>query len=224
MRVSGPLAAAETHAVLNGANAAAVGDGTPDGWEVIQFARATLIGPDTYELTHLLRGQAGTERESHVWPAGSRFVLLDHRVGQIALDPARRGVERHYRIGPAGLAYDDPAFVHLTAAFGGVGLRPYRPAHLRARQEGGDLVFRWIRRSRTEGDDWDAREIPLGEAREAYLLRIIGPSGVVREVETTTPDWRYTAQMRAADGPALRLEVAQLSDRFGPGPFASFAF
>lgn len=224
VRMSGALSSAERLSVLNGANAAAVGDGSPDGWEVIQFATATLTAPDTYELTHLLRGQAGTEREGHVWPAGSRFVLLDHRVGQIALDPARRGMERHYRIGPAGLAYDDPAFVHLTAAFRGVGLRPYRPVHLRMRREGGDMAFRWIRRSRLDGDDWESRDIPLGETREAYLIRVIGASGVMREAETTMPDWRYSAQMRAADGPALRLEVAQLSDRFGPGPFASLTF
>jgi hypothetical protein len=63
-------------------------------------------------------------------------------------------------------------------------------------------------------------EVPLGEEREAYLLRVRRGPEVLREVEVAVPDWTYTAALRAADGPApVTVEVAQLSARFGAGPF-----
>jgi hypothetical protein len=43
---------------------------------------------------------------------------------------------------------------------------------------------------------------------------------VLREVELDAPRWLYSASMRAEDGPGSAvLAVAQLSNRFGPGPF-----
>jgi hypothetical protein len=62
----------------------------------------------------------------------------------------------------------------------------------------------------------------LGEAEERYLLRVTDATGVRREVELTSPHYVYTGALRAADAPGnpFAIEVAQLSDRFGPGPFA----
>jgi hypothetical protein len=58
------------------ANALAIGDGLGD-WEILQFARAELLGPKLWALSRLLRGQAGTDGlMPPVWPAGSRVVLL----------------------------------------------------------------------------------------------------------------------------------------------------
>ena len=48
-------------AFLAGANLCAIGDGTPDGWELFQFRDAELVAEDTYVLRHRLRGQLGTE-------------------------------------------------------------------------------------------------------------------------------------------------------------------
>ena len=226
VRVSGALSSVARGLVLNGANAAAIGDGTPVGWEVIQFAEAELVGEDTYALTRMLRGQAGTDAVApDVWPAGSRFVLLDRAVGQIALSPAARGTELHWRIGPASLAYDHSAYDHHAAAFQGTGLRPYSPAQLRRRVTPDGLALRWTRRTRIDGDGWEAWEVPLGEAWERYHLQIAGPAGVLREAESATPEWLYPRAQWLADaamGP-LRFRVAQLSDRFGPGPYAELA-
>jgi hypothetical protein len=112
--------------------------------------------------------------------------------------------------------------VHRVEAFAGVGLRPYRPAHLGARRlADGSIEFFWTRRTRIDGDTWQGTDVPLGEEQEAYLLRVVRGGLVVREATVGVPRFLYTAADQAADdrdGP-LAFEVAQLSVRFGPGPF-----
>ncbi|WP_102224355.1 baseplate multidomain protein megatron [Acidimangrovimonas sediminis] len=221
----GALSSASMDDVLNGANAAVIGDGTAEFWEVFQFAEATLVAPDTYDLSLRLRGQAGSDGVMPaVWPIGSRFVLLDGAARQISLPLSARGLARHYRIGNAARPYDDPSYVHEVAAFGGIGLRPYSPCHLRA-VVGADLWVRtgWTRRTRIDGDSWQGYDVPLGESREAYLVRVVLNGGIVREEVVVTPEWAYSPAARDADGTlgaGFSLAVAQISDSFGPGPFA----
>ena len=218
----GTLASADPAAVLSGANAAAIGDGSPDGWEVFQFAGATPVAPRMWDLSMRLRGQAGTDAAMPAsWPKGSVFVALDGAPEQIALKRSARGLERHYRIGPASRPYDHASYFHRVAAFEGVGLRPYAPVHLRARRQGGDLVVTWVRRTRIEGDGWGRGDVPLGEAREAYAVQVRAGGLVIREATVDGPRWSYGAAERAADGVTGRhaVAVAQISDRFGPGLF-----
>jgi hypothetical protein len=220
---AGQLAAAEAEAVLNGANVAAIGSGGDGDWEVIQFAGATLVGDGLWEIGLRLRGQQGTDGVMpEVWPEGSLFVLLDGAPGQIELPVSARGLARHYRVGPARRSVDDPSYVEKVLAFQGVGLRPYAPAQLRAVADGGDLQVAWVRRTRIDGDSWEGIEVPLGETSEVYLLRVRHAGGVLREETLGAPGFTYTAAMRSADAPGtpFTIEVAQLSDRVGPGPFA----
>jgi hypothetical protein len=79
--------------------------------------------------------------------------------------PPPRGVlARHWRVGPARRALDDPSYVERVLAFDGIGLRPLRPVHLRAAGAGPDLAVRWIRRGRIDADSWSGLDVPLGEA------------------------------------------------------------
>ena len=212
--------------VLNGANLMAIGDGSAAGWELFQFTDATLVGADTYELTGRLRGQLGTETlMPAAWPPGSRVVLIDSGAAtQIALSLSERGLARHYRIGPAGRPRDDPAYTHRVEAFDGAGLRPYAPVHLRAaRRASGDLDLGWIRRTRIDGDSWASVEVPLGEDAELYELRVLdGAGAIIRTRQVTSPAFTYTAADQAADAiaPPFAVEVAQISQSYGPGPFA----
>jgi hypothetical protein len=50
---------------------------------------------------------------------------------------------------------------------------------------------------------------------------VTGGGMPLREVTTEAAFWRYPPEDQLADGAAgrLRFEVAQLSVRFGPGPF-----
>lgn len=222
LRVSlsaGELASAELDEVLNGANVAAIGDGSSDNWEVFQFTDATLVSEGVYDIIRRLRGQAGTDAlASTEWPAGSTFVLLDGSPAQLSLSNSARGLARHYLVGPSQRPYDDPSFEHYVEAFDGIGLRPLAPVHLRAKQAGsGDYDISWVRRTRIDGDNWQSVEVPLGEDSEGYLVRVLDGGNVVREVTVGSPGWTYTAGQQSSDGifGGFSIQVAQISARFG---------
>ncbi len=224
VRISGGvLVSAGETAVLAGANVAAIGSGAAEGWELIQFRDAKLIGLDEYELSGLLRGQLGTEADmAEVWPPGSAFVLLSPAIKQINLQLSARRLARDYRIGPATRPYDDISYIHRVEAFSGIGLRPYAPAHLVAAPiDSGALLFSWVRRTRIGGDSWEGEEVPLGEDFEAYRVRVLVGEEVRRELTVTSPSWTYTSSDQVSDGVTgpISIEVAQLSATFGPGPF-----
>ena len=217
----GGLSSASRMDVLNGTNLAAIGSGAPDRWEVLQFATAELVAPDTYAVSGRLRGLAGTEAVApEGWPAGSTFVLLTRDLVQLDHPIDLRGLVRSYRIGPADGDMSDPLFVQREESFAGVGLRPLAPVHLRAQRVAGDYRITWIRRTRIGGDSWIGYDVPLGEATERYLLRVISGGAVRHEVEVAgAPAWVYPAALRAMDGVAapFAIEVAQISEVFGPG-------
>lgn len=220
---TGSLSSVDRATVLSGANAAAIGSGDDDLWEVIQFADATLVGPDTWEIGLRLRGQQGTDAViPEVWPTGSLFVLLDSAVGQVELPSSTRGLERYWRVGSSRRPVDDATYVEKVLAFQGIGLRPYSPVHLRAPRAVAGRGIRWIRRSRIDADTWDGPDVPLGEASEQYILRVQDGTALRREVLLSTPMFTYTDAMRASDGTLSDyfIEVAQVSERFGAGPFA----
>lgn len=225
--LNGTLSSVSDAAMLSGSNVAAIGDGSSDGWEVIQFGEANLVAPSTYRLGNLLRGQAGSDGlMPDVWPVGAVFVILDAQVQQLAQSPNLRNVLQHYRIGPASRGYDDPSYSHVELAFEGNGLRPLSPCHMRADQQGsGDIVFDWIRRTRINGDTWDGIEVPLGEEAERYLVRVMQAGAVVREVIVAIPNWTYIVADQAADAVAglVEIQVAQISATYGPGLFGRLA-
>jgi len=154
-------------------------------------------------------------------PAGARVVAIDPSLVQVGLPASARGLERHFRIGPAGLPPDDPAVTHVVSAFEGVGLRPYAPVHPRTSERAdGGMDVTWIRRTRIGGDSWLGEEVPLGEESELYRVRVIGADGsTIREVDVSRPEWTWEAGARAADTGAVALAVAQVSQAFGAGPY-----
>ncbi|MFW2587546.1 baseplate multidomain protein megatron [Sagittula sp. SSi028] len=220
---SGTLSSVSDAAFLSGANLMAIGDGSPDNWELFQFRDAQLLSEGRWLVSHRLRGQAGTDGTMpDEWPVGSYVVLMDGAPRQIDIPSALRRVVRHYRIGPARRSYDDPSYTHLVEAFAGNGLRPYRPAHLNATQGSSGLDLSWVRRTRIAGDPWDGYDVPLGEESEAYLVRVLQNDSVVREVQVSQSQWSYSSAQQMQDGVtgSFDLAVAQISATYGPGPFA----
>ncbi|RWR10882.1 baseplate multidomain protein megatron [Paenirhodobacter populi] len=220
----GSLASVSPLQLFSGDNLMAIGDGLGNSdWELFQFAGATPVAPGEWELTMRLRGQLGTDGiMPDVWPEGSRVVVIDAALRQISLPASARGLMRHYRIGPALQGYDDPSYIHREEAFFGIGQRPLSPCHLRGETVGEGVRFRWTRRTRIDGDSWEGYDVPLGETREAYLVRVLTDGVIRREVVVTEPVWLYSTTARLADGAggAYRVEVAQISDAFGVGPAA----
>ncbi|MEE4121163.1 MAG: glycoside hydrolase/phage tail family protein [Paracoccaceae bacterium] len=222
MATGGALASVDVAALLAGANLFAIGSGGPSGWELFQAAQADLVDDDTWALSLRLRGQLGTEADmAPAWPSGARVVVVDPTLVQIGLPASARGLERHFRIGSAGLPLEDPAILQLVAAFEGVGLRPYAPAHLRIVERGdGGLALTWVRRTRIDGDSWLGEDVPLGEEAERYRVRVLDSAdAVLREVDVAAPAWTWSAAARAADAGAVALAVAQVSQAFGAGPY-----
>ncbi|HWL57411.1 MAG TPA: glycoside hydrolase/phage tail family protein [Paracoccus sp. (in: a-proteobacteria)] len=205
-------------ALLSGANLLAIGDGSAEGWELLQFRDARLVAPGIWEIATRLRGQAGTEAfMPEVWPSGSMVVLLDGAGEQVDLPPGARNQMRHWRIGPAMRAPDDPSYRAVSAAFRGAGLRPLSPCHLSL---SGSRIS-WIRRTRIEGDGWEGPDVPLGEAREQYSARLTRDGAVLAEALVGEPQWTVPAEQwnAARSGGDFAVEIAQMSEIFGPGPY-----
>jgi hypothetical protein len=82
------------------------------------------------------------------------------------------------------------------------------------------IQISWIRRTRLDGDGWNA-EVPLGEDGEAYRLEILSGRTVVRSIACDTSQALYAVADEVADfgapQPSLYLRVAQLSGTVGAG-------
>jgi hypothetical protein len=168
----------------------------------------------------LLRGRRGTEWAAAEHSAGERFVLLD-APGLVAVEAAAGMIGQTLQARPTG-AFDAGADSQALVVKG-TSLQPLAPVHLRMRQEGGDVVITWTRRSRG-GFAWlDFVDAPLSEVREAYRLRILLDDVVVREQEVTETQFRYEFGDRLADGDGgtVGVEIAQLSAVAGPGRAAT---
>lgn len=206
-----------------GGNAIYLGPRSGQGGEVIQFGVATLVAPGVYDLTHLKRGQRGTE---YAWshPTGAFLALLETAALQrVDFGYGDVGVTSYYKAVSLLTDEEDAAVVAWTN--GGAGLRPYAPVDLQLDGvTGGDLELSWVRRSRI---GFGITPPPLGEEFERYVVQIRNAAGTstVRQVEVDTPEFTYTAAMQAADfgGPVstLRWRVAQISAAYGPGTFAT---
>jgi hypothetical protein len=221
---SGELSSCSRTELLNGANLAAIGDGSSDLWELIQFQEAVLVAPRTWVLSGLLRGQLGSDALApSEWASGSWFVRLDESVGQIALDLSERRLARHYRIGPSQRGFDDPSYVHLVRAFDGIGLRPLSPVHLLQTTTPGGRRYTWVRRTRIAGDNWEFDDVPLGEAFERYRVQVVQGGSVVRQADVPVASWEYGSSQILADAivGSAEIRVSQISDSFGAGPPAA---
>jgi hypothetical protein len=216
----GALASVSDNAVFSGANVAALqrADGA---WEVIQFANAELVDSNTYLLSRLLRGQAGSEwAMAPTLAAGAPFVLLDQHVVTIAsgLDALERSLQ--LRLVAAGRDTGDLSALALVATPQATALRPLAPVHVKAARDGSGVMLQWIRRARFDADTW-AGEIPLGEDSEQYAVDILSGATVLRTLVTAVPAALYAAADEIADFGApqttLNIRVSQLSATVGRG-------
>jgi hypothetical protein len=222
---TGQLVSASQLALLAGANAAAVRNADGE-WEVLQFEVATLVGAGTYELSRLLRGQAGTEGAMRApLPAGARFVLLGAQLARVDMTVDDIRLPFNWRYGPASRDIGHSSYAQKQHAFGGLGLRPLAPAHVRGRRASGDLAISWVRRTRTGGDGWEAVDVPLGESSESYEVDILDGATVKRTLSSPSPSATYTAAAQAADfgaaQPSVSVRVYQTSAVYGRGQPAS---
>jgi hypothetical protein len=217
---SGALVSIGDARVLEGGNAAAVRN-AEGAWEILQFANAELVDGQTWLLSRLLRGQAGSEvAMASPLPAGATFVVLGAQLVPIAagLDALARPMQ--LRIVASGRNHDDAAAVALTVTPGDTALKPLAPVHVAAVRAGDGIHISWIRRTRIDGDGWGV-EVPLGEESEAYVLDILSGGAVVRSIACASPEALYAAADELADfgtpQTSLHVSVAQISATVGAG-------
>ena len=172
-----------------------------------------LVGTGRYSLTHLLRGQRGTEDAiGNPTPAGARVVILNTAIQPLPIAEADLGLPWNWRIGPGNAAPTDAIMQALIFTPSGRGLVPFSPAQARMRREAnGDLAIRWIRRDRAlSADSWVLADAPMSEAAESYDLEILNGGTVVRTVSgLTSPAFTYTAVLQTTDfgGPVTSLDL-----------------
>lgn len=220
----GTLASVPEETLLAGPdNALAIRNGDGD-WEILQFAEAVLIAPQTWQLSGLLRGRRGTEHAMRdPVPAGSRVVLLDEALRQADVPRSDRGILRTWDYGPSPLPSTDTAYKNRLISFEAVALKPFSPVHLRGQRDlAGNLSISWIRRTRRNGTWANSSDVPLHEDSERYDLEILSGSNVVRTITgLTAPSQTYTAAEQAADFGSVQVSVLvrvfQVSGTVGRG-------
>lgn len=204
-------------AVFAGGNAVAI-EGA-EGWELVQFRTATLVGDGVWRLSGLLRGQQGTVAAGA--PGGAVVVFLDQAPARVESPRAERGLPLVWRAGPAGEPAGGAGVSEIAFTAQGVRERPWSPAHLRAgaRADGG-FDLGWIARSRIDGDRWDGEAVASGSMR--FRVRVLEGDEAVRVFEVDGTLATYAAADLVGDFPGgpdgnLRVAVAQWGDGYGWG-------
>lgn len=213
--LGGELSSTTMLGVLNGANAAVVGN------EIIQFTNATLLEPNKYELSGLLRGRLGTEDQINTHIAGERFVLLDSGVPHLDMPNGLINLPRKYKAVTVGQTLAETAEQNFT--FSANALRPLAPVHISGERDiSEDLTINWIRRTRVGGEWQDYVDAQLGEASELYEVDILDGVEVVRTFTgLTSPTVTYTASEQIDDfggtQASVDVKIFQISSVLGRG-------
>ena len=201
-------------------NAALVGDG-----ELIRFRDAVLIDSEqdgnTYDLTGFIRGQRGTEQHIDGHAGGERFVLLNGLMRRVVDQNSDIDLPSEVKAVTLNTLLSEVDAEDFTNT--GVSLMPFSVANLRALAEGADVEVSWQRRSRMSyryGGTVGV-SVPLGEAVEAYRVKVYDGVALVNTYPATSSPFTYLAADIAADGFApgdpIGIEVVQLSEIVGEG-------
>ena len=219
-------------AVLAGGNAVAVETG--DGWEIVQFREAVLVGGSVWRLSGLLRGQQGTDGEMRADGSagvgvGAVAVFLDAGMARAEVSRAERGLPLLWRAGPTGTSPGGAGVSEAVVTVRGVHERPWSPAHLRAVATSEGVTVRWVGRARLYGDVWDGVgeggvEAPPGRFR----VRVLDHGVERRVIEVEGDEAHYAAadvaaDFAGADFSGARVAVAQWGAGYGWGVEASVA-
>ncbi|QRM28144.1 glycoside hydrolase/phage tail family protein [Microvirga sp. VF16] len=218
---SGALSSIDDETTLGGRNLFAL-QGANGRWEIFSAAHAEMIGERTYRLSRFLRGLAGSETEaSRTVPAGALLIKLDEAVAPLATSLQDLGGTWRYRIGPAGRDHADLSVTEIAATVGREALKPLSPVHVTAYREAGGIRIAWLRRTRRNGDGWEALDVPLAEDAERYEIDILRDNVIVRTLTGTQASVLYGNAEETADFGALQsalsLRIAQMSAVAGRG-------
>jgi len=195
----------------------------PDGaWEILQFAKAVLVGERIYQLSRLLRGELGSEGAIGApLAAGAPFNLLDQHIVPVARGLDQVGRRMRFRAVAASRDHGDPSAVEIALRPGALAFQPLAPVHLKASRETAGVRFSWAARRRGLAGVSFAARPDLGEASEAYELEILSGASVVRTLSATAASALYAASDETLDfGSAqssFSVRLYQISAAVGRG-------
>lgn len=199
--------------VLNGDNRLAV-KAANDIWEVIGFQTAKEVESGVWQLSGLLRGLYGTEDAMATGAvAGAQVVLLNSAVTALDLSNSEIGLTLNWIAEAAGTSLAAKGPVSFS---GGVrALTPLSRYICAPAGPSGDIALSWVRRGRTDADNWTPSDIALDEESERYQLDILDAGkAVLRSVTLTSAAYTYSAALQAADfgaaPSALAVRVRQI--------------
>lgn len=192
---TGTLSGVPEEDIFAGANRLALK--TETGWEVLQFARAELIGLRRYRLSHILRGQFGTDAAmADSVPAESVFIILDnHFVPLQVVD----GDDISLRYGIAGTAADSYSWRDKQVTLTHAAAQCLAPVHgklLMPKGRAWTWYVSWIRRTRLGGDDFAAPDVLLGEPQELYQADIRADGKLVSSRRHGVASFSLSSQSR----------------------------
>lgn len=205
--------------VLNGANAALLGD------EIFQFRTATQLAAQRYRLSGLLRGRLGTDWAVGGHAINERFVLLD-RAAMRFLREGSADVNVEHMLKGVSLGNRLAGATEQLFTYAGVNLKPLSVVHLGGgRDSAGNLTIQWKRRTRLNATWRDYVDAPLGEETESYELDVMNGATVVRTITASTNTASYTAAQQTTDFGSPQASIAirayQVSTRVGRGYVAT---
>ena len=213
--ISGTLAGTDNTGLLNGVNAALIGQ------EIVYFRDATLTGVGTYRISGLLRARQGTEWAAASHAAGDVFVLLNpSSLYKLPLQIADLGTTMKFMATTLGQTANTSAAMALTVSEACV--RPLAPAGLVAipgsASSTSDITLNWIRRARVNAAWLNGTDVPLDESTESYRVQVLSGATVVRTATVSAAQsWTYPAASISADGfsagQTIGFTVAQNSDQ-----------
>jgi hypothetical protein len=214
----GTLASLPPERIYEGENAIAVKN-TDGFWEIIQFQTAELIGDKTYRLSKLLRGQQGTDCTMANIANNSPLVLLDQHITSLSVGVETLSKPTQYRLTPFGRDIGDDSVVSFTHTPTNLELKPLSPVHLSASRVDTGILLSWKRRTRIDGDSFEALEISLGETTEQYIVRVYDGSTLKRTLQTNNPSVVYENELTDFGTiiNQLKFSVTQLSSSVGEG-------
>jgi len=189
---------------LNGANRLAVGA------EVVGFVNAALIAPRTYRISQLLRGLRNTEDAAaagHIPGTPVCVLSPDSGIRFQTYNATSVGRSRWFRGVPTdGVVGGYPS---TTLTLRGGTSRPFPPCDFHGeRDDAGNLVISWKRRSRVPGSVFGPLASPTLNEPEKYQIEILVGGSVVRTLTTTTTSVSYSASQQTSDDVTIGAPVA----------------
>jgi len=182
--VSGSIASTSDDALLNGDNAFLLGN------EVFMGGTIAAVDADTFTITHLIRGQRGTDGHWSEHIASEKFVaLVPGQVTRVALGSGLKGKRILLKAVTFGQDIGDVTAqeVYIT----GDEFKCYSPVDFAAARDGGNnITYTWSRRDRKAEGLRDNLDEVMSESPEAYEVHVLSGTqktitGITKSVTPT---------------------------------------